>query len=358
MIGRLPGLRHFGLSAALLGLAFGAGGFLLAWSGLYNVAASRDHWVVTRTFLEFGLRNSIETQSLGIRAPPLDGADLVRLGAGHFAIGCASCHGSPADAAVPIFRRMLPTPPPLQDSVRRWSDAELFWIVQNGLKYTGMPAWIAPRRDDEIWAVVAYLRRLPDLSADEYRRLANLDLAAADTDVPAVCVRCHGDAAAAPVSRLVPKLAGLSPAYIEFALRSYRAGTRASGIMQAAAGPLDDGAIRRIAAYYAALPRTRGTDGGQAATELGRRIAEDGLPTEGIPACLACHSGPRREIFPRLSGQHAPYIVNQLELWRKGLRRDIAPGQIMAPIARRLTPEQMHSVAAYLESLPVAGAAR
>lgn len=355
MIGRLPSLRSFGISAAILGAALGAGALMIAWSGLYNVAASRDHWLITRKFLEFGLRNSIETQSLGIKAPPLDDADLVRLGAGHFAMGCAGCHGAPGDAGLPVFQRMLPVPPPLTEAVRHWSDAELFWIVQNGLKYTGMPAWIAPRRADEIWAVVAYLRRLPRLGADEYRQLANLDVAAGSADVPALCVRCHGDAASEPISARVPRLAGLSASYIVFSLRSYRAGTRSSGIMQAAAGPLDDESIRRIAAYYAALPRARRATAPPAEIERGRRIAEHGIPADGIPPCLTCHGGRARENFPRLAGQHAAYMVGQLELWRQGLRRDTAPGQIMAPIAQRLTPEQTRSVAAYLESLPLAG---
>lgn len=354
---RPPSLRTIALTLTIAAATAAIGAFLFAWSGLYNVAASRDHWQVTRKFLEFGLRNSIETQSLGIKVPPLDDPNLVKLGAGHFASGCAVCHGAPGQPASAVFRHMLPSPPSLAEAVRHWDAAELFWIVQNGLKYTGMPAWPAAGRSDEVWAVVAYLRRLPELDAREYRDLANLPSGdpgeQSSSGVPALCIGCHGDTRSPPISRLVPKLDGLSASYIEFSLRSYRSGSRASGIMQSAASPLDDATIARIAAYYAALPRRAHIAGAAVQDgELGRRIAEGGLPRDGIPPCLSCHEGRARDIFPRLAGQHAPYIVNQLELWRSGLRRDTALGQIMAPIAQRLTPDQIRSVAAYLETRP------
>jgi hypothetical protein len=67
---------------------------------------------------------------------------------------------------------MLPSPPDLSTAVRDWRDRELFWIVKHGIKYTGMPAWVAAQRDDEVWAIVAFLRRLPTLDAAGYRELA------------------------------------------------------------------------------------------------------------------------------------------------------------------------------------------
>jgi cytochrome c553 len=179
--------------------------------------------------------------------------------------------------------------------------------------------------------------------------------------VPPGCVRCHGDAQSAPISRLVPKLDGLSARYSEFSLKSYRSGSRASGIMQMAAGPLDDEAIAAIARYYAGVPpRQVSAPTSSRPDELahGRAIAETGVPAEGIPACLTCHGGSARAVYPRLAGQHAPYIAGQLELWRKGLRQHTVLGQIMAPIARRLTPQQARAVANYLETLSAPEEAR
>src|SRR5690606_2166263 len=105
-----------------------------------------------RWFIEFALRRSVATHSFSITVPALQDPDLIRLGAGHFAGGCAPCHGAPERPRNPIVRQMLPAPPSLSVAAAAWAPEELFWIVQNGLKYTGMPAWTAPARDDEVWA--------------------------------------------------------------------------------------------------------------------------------------------------------------------------------------------------------------
>ena len=147
-------------------------GFLFVWSGIYTVAASRGHWAVTEWLLTFVMRNSVKTHALGIEVPPLDNADLVTLGAAHFHSGCAYCHGAPGTPISPIARAMLPPPPDLATNMRPWRDRELFWIINNGIKYTGMPAWSVQQRDDEVWALAAFLRRLPTPRRGAYRELA------------------------------------------------------------------------------------------------------------------------------------------------------------------------------------------
>src|SRR5690606_37992245 len=130
----------------ILGLLLGAAlvaGFLVAWSGIYNIAASRGHWLVTRMALEFGMRSSVRTHALGIEIPPLDEAALIERGATHFQGSCALCHGAPGIERNPVARRLIPEPPPLSHKVTEWRTRELFWIVKHGIKYTGMPAWVA-----------------------------------------------------------------------------------------------------------------------------------------------------------------------------------------------------------------------
>ena len=74
---------------------------------------------------------------------------------------------------------MVPAPPVLADVVDDWNSRELFWIVKHGIKYTAMPAWSTQRRDDEVWAMVAFLQQLPRMEAPHYRELALGPLAAA-----------------------------------------------------------------------------------------------------------------------------------------------------------------------------------
>jgi cytochrome c553 len=359
-------------AAVLAGLALG--GLLVAWSGVYSVAASSGHWAIVERFLAFGMRNSVKTHAMLVQVPPLDSPDLVRLGAGHFHDGCAYCHGAPGMPVNPVAGHMLPPPPPLSDAVESWATRELFWIVKHGIKYTGMPAWVAQQRDDEVWAVVAFLRRLPHLTPEQYRDLAldqvvvhdktGPELATAESDPQAAgaCARCHGAGATAPASSLVPILHGQKVEYLTEALRAYATGDRSSGIMQPLASDLDAESIAKLARYYAGLvpPQPRSPlDAEAASIERGRRIATIGDPQGRIPACNACHGDTGLPTFPRLAGQRAPYLMRQLQLWKGGLNAATDIGAIMAPIATRLTDEQIRDASAYYASLaPMAAGKR
>src|SRR3546814_3075984 len=144
---------------------------------------------------------------------------------------------------------MLPLPPDLPDTRGAWDAAELFWIVKNGLKYTGMPAWVARDRDDEVWAVVAFLRRLPGLGAEEYLELSRLpdgDASGRSIEESArliasagpvgddliACARCHGLTGNGGGARAFPRLAGQNKRYLLQSLRNYADGSRPSGLMQ------------------------------------------------------------------------------------------------------------------------------
>jgi cytochrome c553 len=350
-------VRHGGI---LVTTAFVAG-VIFVWSGFYNVAASSDHWVVTTWILERVRVNSVATRSYFVEdPPPLDDPDLIRLGAGHYEGGCAPCHGSPGEPRNAIVRRMLPAPPLLPGAIEDETPKELFWIVKHGLKYTAMPAWPAQERDDEVWTLVAFLRQLPGMTEQEYARLAtgnaSLEEDGGESGFGALteCSRCHDTPEAPPTSALIPRLAGQSEAYLQRALAEYAAGVRPSGVMHPVALELEAEEIRAFADYYASLPGLGVPQPLSAEPtserERGRLIATRGVPEDGIPPCLACHSG-TAEAFPLLAGQSAAYLAGQLALWQHGLRDQTTYGSIMAPIAQRLTAEQIRDVTLYFESL-------
>lgn len=358
-------------AAGLAGLALV--GLLVAWSGVYSVAASRGHWAIVEWFLAFGMRNSVQTHAMLVQVPPLDSPDLVRLGAGHFHVGCAYCHGAPGMPVNPVASQMLPPPPPLSDTVENWATRELFWIVKHGIKYTGMPAWVAQQRDDEVWAVVAFLRRLPDLTPQQYRELAldrvevepkdGPELATAESDPQAAgaCARCHGAGTTAPASNLVPVLHGQKVEYLTQALQAYANGGRRSGIMQPLASDLDAESMAKLARYYAGLappqPRSR-PEAEPASIDRGRGLATIGDTKTRVPACNACHGESGSATFPRLDGQHAAYLTRQLQLWKEGLNAGTDYGAIMALIARRLSDQQIRDVSAYYASLATTAAGK
>jgi cytochrome c553 len=354
--------RLAGMGLAAVG-AIMVAGLLFAWSGAFNVAASRGHWAIVEWLLAFVMRNSVEKRSLAIATPPLDNPDLVRLGAAHFHGGCALCHGAPGIPIGPIAKNMLPSPPDLATAASQWKDRELFWIVKHGIKYTGMPSWASQQRDDEVWAVVAFLKRLPTLDPQGYRELAigrpevtrqsghEIATGVATAESVSACARCHGSDDRRPPSTLVPVLHGQPLEFLAAALQAYAEGKRESGIMQPVAADLTPDAMRRVAVYYSGLPRPpvqakpQGTD--DAAIESGRALATQGLPAAKVPSCLSCHGADALPIYPRLAGQNAAYMKGQLRLWKLGLTPGTETGAIMAPIAQRLSDRQIEEVATY-----------
>jgi cytochrome c553 len=290
---------------------------------------------------------------------------LSTLGAAHFHSGCAFCHGAPGIPISPVAQSMLPPPPNLSTSMREWHDRELFWIIKNGIKYTGMPAWVAEQRDDEVWALVAFLRRLPRLDAAGYRDLALGGLSVPSqsggeiattegaSDAVSACARCHGENRRGPSSRLVPVLHGQPAAFLQAALEDYAHARRPSGIMQPLASDLSSEDRAQVARYYAGLPPPAAAKPplDSQAVERGRVLATSGDPGARVPACIDCHSASSLEVYPRLAGQHAVYMSNRLRLWKGGLSARSSTDPIMAPIARSLSEQQIEDVSAYFSSI-------
>lgn len=375
--------------------AIGAAGFLVAWSGIINVGASTGHWAITSWFLHFSMRQSVETHALGIEAPALDDPGMVLRGAGHYATGCAACHGAPGQPQSPVALAMTPPPPVLAETLHKWSPEELFWIVRNGVKMTAMPAWVAFGREDEVWAMVAFLLRLPDMDQADYRRLAfgsdeaGGDASAAEGAAPgdapraatgsvspaaltpgtldevgggealANCARCHGRDGAGRGDGAFPRLTGQSEAYLLASLEAYADGRRHSGFMQPAAAGLSAAERRALAAHFAEAEAPTVPDPGEPAlVARGRDIAEWGVPADGVPACAVCH-GPLPDgrsvqphpLYPRLAGQHAGYLESQLQAWRQDARGGAAFAPIMQTIAKRMSDDQIRAVTLYYQSL-------
>jgi cytochrome c553 len=364
--------RRLGIAGLAL-LAVLAAALLTAWSGLYNISATKGHWPPIKWFLEFGMQNSVETHAMGIREPSGFDDDQVTLGAAHYHGACVACHGAPGIPIGATALRMLPPPPDLSSQVSGWRDRELFWIVKNGIKYTAMPGWVSQQRDDEVWAIVAFLKRYPTLDAQAYRRLALGQLqipaqggaqvataGAGAADGAGACARCHGSGTQGPSSKLVPTLHGQPKEFLVNALEQFASGVRPSGIMQPLAAELTSGAIAGVAAYYAALPPPSGQITGSDAQVIarGRALAETGDQAAKLPACAGCHGAAALPAFPRLAGQNAPYVRMRLRLWKEGLSADSTTAAVMAPIARALTDAQIDDLSAYYASLRSSAAAR
>jgi mono/diheme cytochrome c family protein len=104
----------------------------------------------------------------GMKKNPVPATDeVVSQGQEVFLGSCAQCHGADARGDTDIGRNMAPPAMDLKSAhVQHWSDAELFWIIQNGVRLTGMPAWKSNISENDTWKLVRFIHNLPRLDAD------------------------------------------------------------------------------------------------------------------------------------------------------------------------------------------------
>lgn len=182
------------------------------------------------------------------------------------------------------------------------------------------------------------------------------DTTATDADAAAqvagqVCSNCHGPGGVS-ASPLFPRLAGQQEQYLAAQIRAFKGKTRADpeahNYMWGMATLVSDSMIDALAHYYAGQAPAPGIEADAKLVAQGKTLFEQGVPERNIAACASCH-GPNaegRSIFPRLAGQHAPYLVRQLVVIQKQLRAS----PIMHGIIKDLKPGEMEAVAAYLQS--------
>jgi cytochrome c553 len=347
--------RHplLALGAVLFGLALG--GLLVAASGIVPIKASSRHWPVTQWFLQFSKQRSVATHAYGIETPPLDDRALVLRAAAHYDLGCRPCHGAPGDDPPRIAQAMTPRPPMLSDRVPVWRPRELFYIVKHGLKLTGMPAWTAQERDDEVWAMVAFLQTVPRLEYAEYEAMVRTPASGSAPPIVATnCGRCHESGGPPRASAAFPKLSGQRADYLDRALRAYADGRRHSGIMGPIAADLTASARAEAVGFYSSQPPPEPTAAPDTErASRGHAIATRGIATQDVPACVECHGPagpPRNPAYPRLAAQYPAYLAQQLGLLQQRRRGGSEYVDLMHSFVSRLTPAQIEDVATYYGS--------
>jgi cytochrome c553 len=167
------------------------------------------------------------------------------------------------------------------------------------------------------------------------------------------CGTCHGTNGRS-VSPTFPNLAAQTAPYIEAQLKAFKDQSRADPDAQAymwgMAAQLSDAQISELADYFSKQPAPApGKPGSPAAIARGKQVFEEGVPARQIPPCASCHGAHAEGMaaFPRLAGQHAPYLLKQILVIQNALRN--AP--VMHGVVKDLTKDQIQAVTAYLESM-------
>jgi mono/diheme cytochrome c family protein len=142
-----------------------AGAGAIVYSGVYNMAADDPHWDITSRLIQALRTRSIERRAREVMVPDLTNQQLVLRGGGQYAAMCVSCHLAPGVKPNELSKGLYPEPPVLSN--RKIDPRTAYIVIKHGIKMTGMPAW-GGHGDEEIWSLVAFLARLPDLSPREY----------------------------------------------------------------------------------------------------------------------------------------------------------------------------------------------
>lgn len=169
-----------------------------------------------------------------------------------------------------------------------------------------------------------------------------------------VCSNCHGIDGNS-TSPNFPRLAGQPEAYVALQLKSFRGRGRydPAGFeyMWGLSRTLTDAQIDGLASYFNSQAPKPNPAGGGPRADTGKTIFTEGLADQHVPACATCHgaNGEGHDQFPRLAGQHADYVVKQLVVFQRSDERP--EGAVMKVVAHELRPEQITSIAAYVQGL-------
>ncbi|WP_126977017.1 c-type cytochrome [Frigidibacter oleivorans] len=347
-------LRTLVAIAVLAGLV----GAAVVFFGLYNTSARSGHWQATNWVLHTTFRNSVRLRApKAADAPPLTG-DMAELGARHYDTACRMCHAAPGAEASATIERMVPVPPPVARAVAHWEPPQLHWIVHEGVKMSGMPGWPAERAD-EVWAVVAFLDRVPGMTEADYAALTARPGPPPETAEEAAfayCASCHGTEGR-PGNAAIPRLDILGADYLARAVEDYRSGRRPSGIMQQALSVVPEEVLPAVLARFAAVPPVGAAAEPGPGADRGAALARAETGNPEVPACVACH-GPVPEGLPapppgvpRIAGQSPDYLESQLRLWRDGWRGGGPRAGLMRQAAQGLNDDQIADLADWFASL-------
>jgi cytochrome c553 len=162
---------RIGAAAAAAHAALAIGGALFIESGYYDIGADDHHTKVVLSLIQH-----LRDRSIDVRARQIDVlfvVDLARIAAGarRYAELCAGCHLAPGISKSDIRPGLYPHPPNLAQEELQPA-ARAFWIVKHGIKMSAMPAWGKTLDDAQIWDIVAFVRKLPDMSPETYQDLS------------------------------------------------------------------------------------------------------------------------------------------------------------------------------------------
>ena len=174
------------LKLLLLVVVLGTGtATTIMYSGIVNVAADEPHSDFVYWLLEETRESSIKKAAQNIKVPDLEDPEMLLMGGTDYEFMCSSCHLKPGQIESDMSLGLYPAPPNLtvaaeshkghEHGDEAQSSRKNFWVIKHGIKASGMPAWGKTHDDERIWAMVAFIKRLPTLTQEQYQILTAVE---------------------------------------------------------------------------------------------------------------------------------------------------------------------------------------
>lgn len=159
-----------GVAGTLAALALAVAVFI--YSGVYDIGADDHHTKLVLAVIETLRERSISVRADSINVPSLEDRAQIAAGAARYSTLCVSCHLAPGVDKSALRPGLYPHPPNLvQEDVR--DPRKAFWTIKHGIKMSAMPAWGKSLNDAAIWELVAFVRQMPNMSADTFQQLSS-----------------------------------------------------------------------------------------------------------------------------------------------------------------------------------------
>lgn len=172
-------MKAFLRALVVLLLVFAVTGGIVAYSITSNGLSTRTAPTQAEEAIAMTLRSLATPRSVRYQPNPVEPTDAALEGAlDHWSDHCAACHANDGSGNTPMGRSFYPPSPDMRASrTQSLTDGELFSIIENGIRLTGMPAWGTgtPEGERESWALVHFVRRLPRLTSADIERMEGLN---------------------------------------------------------------------------------------------------------------------------------------------------------------------------------------
>ncbi|MGE0697866.1 MAG: cytochrome c [Hyphomicrobiaceae bacterium] len=167
-------------------------GYWVIWSGAYDIRATTPHTAAVAWTFETAMRQGVRHGAASVAPGPESNDELLRSGAREYAETCVTCHGAPGKDSEKWAMSMESTPPDLGEAAKEWSRREIFWIAQNGIKMSGMPAFGPSHSEAKLWALATFVKAMPGMNAERFEQLVGQPLPAGETGQPPAAAQGRG----------------------------------------------------------------------------------------------------------------------------------------------------------------------